>query len=89
MISHALLDHCAVDNVNIMTSSFQLLISAHDTTYPKNKAIKYVTIAVNRNANAPTFERDTYEKTVTATYPLVTEVLKTKANDQDGVRGYI
>ena len=69
--------------------SFQLIISAHDTTYPNNKAIKYVKIAVNRNANAPTFEKGSYEKTVTATYPLVTEVMQTKATDQDGVRGYM
>jgi len=70
-----------------MTLSFQLSVVAYDTTYPKNKAVKYVTITVNRNANAPRFEKDTYEKTLTANYPLMTEVIKTHATDQDGVGG--
>ena len=70
-----------------MTLSFQLSVVAYDTTYPKNKAVKYVTITVNRNANAPRFERDNYEKTLTANYPLMTEVIKTNATDEDGVGG--
>ena len=60
-------------------------MEAYDTAYPNNVATNYITITVNRNANPPHFEQNTYEKTVSANYPLVTEVLKVVAVDPDGV----
>ena len=60
-------------------------MEAYDTAYPKNIATNYITITVNRNANAPHFERTIYEKTVSANYPLVTEVIRVVAADPDGV----
>ena len=66
-------------------SIFQLEVEAYDTAYPKNRATNFITITVNRNANNPRFLQNSYDKTLSANYPLVTEVVKVEASDPDGV----
>ena len=60
-------------------------MEAYDTAYPKHTGTNYITITVNRNANPPRFVQNAYEKTISANYPLVTEVIKVEAVDPDGV----
>ncbi len=57
----------------------------YDTAYKMNVAKNYIRITVNRNANVPRFLQNSYDKTVSANFPLVTEAIKVEATDPDGV----
>ena len=60
-------------------------MEAYDSAYRQNRAVKYIGIKVNRNANTPRFPKTIYEKTVSDDFPLVTEVIQFNAIDDDGV----
>ena len=68
----------------IFNFNFQIQLEAFDDTYPQNKEIEYITITVNRNAHSPAFSATAYTKTVSDSFPLVTELLQLSARDEDG-----
>ena len=70
----------------IYTIHSQLKVEVYDSMYPTKRQVDYISITVNRNANAPVFSPNSYTKSVSDSYPLVTEVIGVSANDPDGVR---
>ena len=64
----------------------QLGVRAYDTSAPSQIAYANVTIAVNRNPNAPFFSPSSYSRTVGEDFAPGTSLFQLTANDNDGVR---
>lgn len=65
--------------------SFQLELLAYDTQYPSEIAYTNITIVVNRNPNAPVFNQQIYERTVTEDFTIGFSLVQLDVSDADGV----
>lgn len=72
-------------NNKITTVLFQLRLLAYDTAYPSQIAYTNITINVNRNPNAPRFNPQSYERTITEDFTLGRSLVQIEASDPDGV----
>ena len=61
-------------------------MDAYDSAYPLNKATRITKITVNRNEYEPEFSESKYDINIADDYPLITEIQRIVATDQDGVR---
>lgn len=58
---------------------------AYDTAFPQEIAYTNITIGVNRNPNAPVFDQQLYERTITEDYILGYSLVQIDTSDADGV----
>lgn len=58
---------------------------AHDTCDPVQRAVTKVLVTVDRNANAPVFERDNYHITIDEAQSLGETIVSVTATDIDTV----
>ncbi|KAH3873299.1 hypothetical protein DPMN_036531 [Dreissena polymorpha] len=64
---------------------FQLGLLAYDTAYPTQIAYTNLTVIVNRNPNAPVFNPQTYQRTISEDYVLGLDLVQLTVSDADGV----
>ena len=63
----------------------QLGLRAYDNLRPGQVATANLTISVNRNPSAPTFNNLVYTERIAETFTLGVEILRVQASDFDGV----
>ncbi|WAQ95445.1 FAT4-like protein [Mya arenaria] len=64
--------------------TYTLGLLAYDTAYPGQVAYTNITILVNRNPNAPVFNPQTYQRSITEDYTLGFSLVQIETSDADG-----
>lgn len=76
---------CSSDSINIVFVVLQLLVQAYDNGYPALYDTTVLTVNVNRNLLAPTFNQPNYNVTILESQTLGDTIVSVVATDPDSL----